>query len=311
MRAARFANFGGPEVLSIEDIPIPEPMQGEVRVRIRAAAIQPFDRRARIGDIPIPAGMSLPLTTGNEFAGVVDALDRDVAGFAMGDRVAGFAMGDRVAGRRSFGAVADYITVAATDIAAIPDELSFAEAATMGGTAQTADAVMDALAIGPGDIFLIVGAAGGVGSFAGQLARLRGATVIGTASPANQDYLRSLGMIALPYGDGLAQRLAEAAPNGVTAVLDCAGGEALDLAMTLGASLHRITSIADPRAKALGIRGIEGTRSGARIAKLFALAASGQLRPQVRRTYPMDQIVAAHNELETGHGRGKIVIEIS
>ncbi|GLQ08715.1 oxidoreductase [Devosia yakushimensis] len=302
MRAARFATFGGPEVLSIDEIATPEPAAGEVRVRIRAAAIQPFDRRARIGDIPLPPGMSLPLTTGNEFAGVVDAL---------GEGTTGFAIGDRVAGRRTFGAVADYIAVAATDIALIPAELSFAEAATMGGTAQTADAVMDALAIGPGDIFLINGAAGGVGSFAGQLARLRGATVIGTASPANQDYLRSLGMIALPYGEGLAQRLAAAAPNGVTAVLDCAGGEALDLSMTLGAPLDRITSIADPRAKALGIRGIEGTRSGARVAKLFALAASGQLKPQVRRTYPMDQIVAAHNELETGHGHGKIVIEIS
>lgn len=302
MRAARFATFGGPEVLSIDEVPIPEPAAGEVRVRIRAAAIQPFDRRARIGDIPIPPGMSLPLTTGNEFAGVVDALAAGTTGFAIGDRVAG---------RRTFGAVADYITVAATDIALIPTELSFAEAATMGGTAQTADAVMDALAIGPGDIFLINGAAGGVGSFAGQLARLRGATVIGTASPANQDYLRSLGMIALPYGEGLAQRLAAAAPNGVTAVLDCAGGQALDLSMTLGAPLDRITSIADPRAKALGIRGIEGTRSGARIAKLFALAASGQLKPQVRRTYPLERIVDAHNELETGHGHGKIVIEIS
>lgn len=303
MRAARFASFGAPDVLSIDEIPIPEPGPGEVRVRVKAAAIQPFDRRVRIGQIPLPAGTALPVTTGNEFSGIIDALGSDVSGFSSGDAVAG---------RRAFGAVADYVIVPATDIAIKPENLSFGEAATLSGTAQTADTAVESLGIGPADTLLIHGAAGGVGSFATQLAILRGARVLGTGSQANQAYIASLGATPLVYGEGLRERIRAAAPNGLTAILDCVGGPTLDLSLTLGVPLDRIATLGDVgRTRQLGIKSVEGVRNGVRLAKLLALAADGRLKANVRRTYPMDQIVQAHRELDAGHGHGKIVIEIA
>lgn len=300
MRAARFASFGGPEVLTIDEVPLPEPGAGEVRIRVRAAAIQPFDRRVRSGTLP--PGIDLPITTGNEFAGTIDAIGPDVTGFAPGDAVAG---------RRTFGSVADYLVVPATDIALKPDALSFAQAATLGGTAQTADTAIESLGIGPGDVLLIQGAAGGVGSFAVQLARIAGATVLGTGSAANQDYMRELGSIPLLPGDSLPERIAAAVPQGLTAILDCVGGSVLDLSLTLGVPRDRIASLGDlGRVKELGLRSVEGVRDGKRLAKLLALATQGKLTATVRRTYPLDEIVAAHRDLDTGHGRGKIVIEI-
>lgn len=303
MRAARFASFGAPDVLSIDEIPIPEPGPGEVRVRVKAAAVQPFDRRVRIGQIPLPAGTALPVTTGNEFSGIVDALGSDVSGFSPGDAVAG---------RRTFGAVADYVIVPATDIAIKPESLSFGEAATLSGTAQTADTAVESLGIGPADTLLIHGAAGGVGSFATQLAILHGARVLGTGSQANQAYIASLGATPLVYGEGLHERIRAAAPNGLTAILDCVGGPTLDLSLTLGVPLDRIATLGDMgRTRQLGIKSVEGVRNGVRLAKLLALAADGRLKANVRRTYPMDQIVQAHRELDAGHGHGKIVIEIA
>lgn len=303
MRAARFASFGGPEVLSIDDIPIPEPGRGEVRVRVRAAAIQPFDRRVRIGQIPLPPGTTLPVTTGNEFSGIIDALGADVTGFSPGDAVAG---------RRAFGAVAEYVIVPAVDIAPKPERLSFAEAATLSGTAQTADTAIESLGIGPGDTLLIHGAAGGVGSFATQIAVQRGAKVIGTGSQANQAYIASLGASPLVYGEGLRERVVAAAPHGLTAILDCVGGPTLDLSLTLGVPLDRIATLGDMgRTRQLGIRSVEGVRDGIRLARLLDLAAKGQLKANVRRIYPMDEIIEAHRELDAGHGHGKIVIEVA
>jgi NADPH:quinone reductase-like Zn-dependent oxidoreductase len=153
MRAARFASFGGPEELTVDDVPVPVPGPGEVRISVRAAAIQPFDRRVRTGNIPLPPGMTLPITTGNEFAGVVDAVGTDVSGLSPGDEVAG---------RRAFGAVAEYLVAPAGDIAIKPADLSFAQAATLSGTAQTADTAIESMEIGPDDTLLILGASGGV-----------------------------------------------------------------------------------------------------------------------------------------------------
>lgn len=300
MRAARFSRFGGPEVLGVEEAPVPEPQAGEARIRVHAAALQPFDRRVRSGQLP--TGSGFPITTGNEFAGVVDTL---------GPETEGPAIGTRVAGRRLFGAVAEYLTVPVADIAEIPAGLDFAAAATLGGTAQTADTAIDSLGIGPDDVLLIQGAAGGIGSFAVQLARLRGATVIGTGSPLNTDYIATLGAIPLAPGLDLAQRLARAAPNGLTAILDCVGGPVLDQSLELGVPRNRIVSLGDlGRVAELGLRSVEGERNGVRLTRLLQLAAQGRLLATVRRVYPLEEIVAAHLDLDTGHGRGKIVVAI-
>ena len=295
MRAARFASFGGPEVLTVDDVPVPVPGPGEVRISVRAAAIQPFDRRVRTGNIPLPPGMTLPITTGNEFAGVVDAVGTDVSGFSPGDEVAG---------RRAFGAVAEYVVAPAGDIAIKPADLSFAQAATLSGTAQTADTAIESLEIGPDDTLLILGASGGVGSFATQLAIIAGARVIGTGSADNQDYLRSLGAEPM-LSDA---DLSTARP---TAILDCVGGAVLDRALALGVQTSRIATLGDmSRVKELGLRPIEGARNGQRLARLLTLAAEGRLVATVRQIYPIDRIVEAHRDLDTGHGRGKIVIAL-
>lgn len=295
MRAARFSTLGSPEVLTIDEVDAPVAGPGEVRIRVKAAAIQPFDRRVRTGNLALPPGMSLPVITGNEFAGIIDA---------VGPQTEGFAPGDEVAGRRTFGAVADYVVVPASDVALKPASLSFAQAATLSGTAQTADTAVESLGIGPGDTLLILGAAGGVGSFATQLAVIAGARVFGTGSAGNQDYLQSLGAQPL-----LADAdFADARP---TAILDCVGGAVLDRALALGVPTSRIATLAEMgRVKELGLRPIEGVRDGRRLARLLALAAEGRLIATVRQIYPIDQIVAAHRDLDTGHGRGKIVIAI-
>lgn len=295
MRAARFARLGSPEVLTVDEVDTPIAGPGELRVRVRAAAIQPFDRRVRTGNIPLPPGVSLPVTTGNEFAGIIDA---------VGPGVSGFSPGDEVAGRRAFGAVADYVVAPASDVAHKPAALPFAEAATLSGTAQTADTAIESLGIGSGDTLLILGAAGGVGSFATQLAIIAGAKVIGTGSADNQDYLRSLGTEPL---------LADADLSSLrpTAILDCVGGDVLDGALGLAVPRDRIATLGDMgRVQQLGLHPIEGARDGRRLARLLALAAEGKLTATVRRIYPIDKIVEAHRDLDTGHGRGKIVIAI-
>ena len=298
MRAAQFAQFGSPDVLSVVELPKPELQPGEVLIRIAAVALQPFDSKARAGRIPLPPGTALPLVTGNEFAGTIVTAPEGV----------GFSIGSAVVGRHTFGCAAEYLAVPAADIAPKPDSLSFAESATFGGTAQTADAALEILPLGSGATLLVQGAAGGVGGFAVQLARLAGATVIGVAGPAHADYLRELGALPLGYGPGLADRIRAVAPQGITAVLDGVGGEALDLSLGLGVDRSNIVSIGDPRWRELGVRWPQGARNGIRLAKLLALAADGRLRPLIRRTFPLADIVAAHRDLETGHGRGKLVV---
>lgn len=301
MRAAQFSAFGGPEVLSIVDLPQPVPGAGDVLVAPRAAALQPFDIKARAGLMPLPPGSSLPLVTGNEFAGVIAAL---------GAGVTDWSVGDAVVGRRSFGAAAEYLVVPATDIARKPGNVPFAEAATYGGTAQTADAAIEILPLGPRAVLVVFGAAGGVGAFATQLARHTGATVIGVASSAHAGYLRELGAIPVASGPGFADRIAAAAPGPVTAVLDTVGGEALDYAIALGIDRANIVSLADRRGRELGVRWPQGKRDGQRLQKLLDLAAAGRLKTLVRATFPLTEIVAAHRALETGHGRGKVVVTI-
>ncbi|MEJ0013221.1 MAG: NADP-dependent oxidoreductase [Bauldia sp.] len=301
MRAAQFSAFGGPEALSVVDVAQPVPGAGEVLIGVRAAALQPFDWKARAGRIPLPPGSSLPLITGNEFAGVIADLGPDVTGWSVGEAVAG---------RRTFGAAAEYVVAPAFDIARKPDNVSFAEAATFGATAQTADAAIEILPLGPAAVLLIFGAAGGVGAFAAQLALNTGASVVGVAGAAHADYLRELGAIPVASGPGFADRIAAAAPSPVTAVLDTVGGEALDYALTLGIDRAGIVSIGDSRWRELGVRWPQGKRDGARLQKLLDLAAAGQLRTLVRATFPLDDIAAAHRALETGHGRGKIVVTV-
>ncbi|WP_425425382.1 zinc-binding dehydrogenase [Amycolatopsis saalfeldensis] len=168
---------------------------------------------------------------------------------------------------------------------------------------------LEMIEAGRGDTVLVHAAAGSVGTAAVQLAVLRGATVLGTASETNQAYVRALGATPLVYGEGLRERIGAAAPGGIVAVLDGAGGEALDISLELVADRERILTLVDHgRAAELGVRLARADRSAARLAQLAARYAKGELRFPVRRTYPFADAADAHREIETGHGRGKVVL---
>src|ERR1700759_1982402 len=222
MKGGQFSEFGGPDVLEIVELPDPHPAAGQVRVRVRAAGINPIDWKVRSGAM----GGDLPQTTGREVAGVVDEVGEGVTDVEVGDEVFGFADGGGGAAELAL----------SSESARIPPSLDFAQAAALPVAVETAVRTLDALGVGSGTTVLINGAAGGVGSAAGQIARPRGARVIGTASEQNHESLRSLGAEPTTYGDGLEQRVRELAPDGVDAALDAAGGGALPALVELSGS---------------------------------------------------------------------------
>jgi len=298
MRAAIFSEYGGPEVLRVSEVDTPVAGAGQVRVRVRAAGVQPYDLAVRAGWTPPGVTAPLPRIPGNEFAGVVDEVGAGATGVAAGDEVLGFGQVQ---------AYAEYVVVPASHVTPKPAEMPWEVAGGFTSGAQTASLALEELAAGPGDVLLVHGAAGAVGTMAVQLAVRAGARVIGTAAPDNHDYLRELGAAPVAYGSGLAQRVR--ALGGATAALDGAGGEALDASLELVADRRRILTLVDHhRAAELGVRVVEGVRSARRLATLADLYAKGEVRFHVRRTYPLERAADAHRALESGHGRGKIVL---
>ncbi|HEX6357361.1 NADP-dependent oxidoreductase [Actinophytocola sp.] len=290
MRAAAFTEPGPPDVLRILDVPAPEPGRGEVRVRVKAAGVQPYDAAVRAGWTPAYlSDDDWPRIPGNEFAGVTDD-------------------GEEVLGYSTLRSYAEYVVVPEDQVTAKPAAMPWEVAGGFSAGAQTAHIALEELRIGAGDTLLIHGAAGSVGTMAVQLAGLAGATVIGTASEANQDYVRSLGAIPVVYGDGLADRVRDHKP---TAVLDGAGGVAFDLSLELVEDRSRILTLVEhDRAEKEGVRLVPFGRSNKRLAELAGLYADGKLSFHVRRTFPLAQAAEAHREIETGHGRGKLVLTL-
>ncbi|GAA1813587.1 NADP-dependent oxidoreductase [Luedemannella flava] len=298
-RAIKINEYGGPEVLTIVDVPEPAAGPGEVRVRVKVAGVQPFDIKTRRGDMAQRMPLTFPATLGNEYAGVVDQ---------VGDGVTGLAVGDEVLGSASSVAYADYVVVPAADAVPKPAGLDLVTAGALVAAAQTSSGALLELGVGPDDTLLVHAAAGSVGSLAVQLAREAGATVIGTASPANHDYVRSLGAIPVAYGPGLVERVREVAPQGVTVALDAAGRDAILASAELVADRSRIGTIVDPAtAASVGGRPVFTPRSPARLAMVASLAAKGVVTLPVR-TFPFEEIVEAHRAVESGHGRGKVVL---
>ncbi len=298
-RAISYSSYGGPEVLSVVERPEPHPGEGQVRVAVRAAGLNPFDAKVRRGGY-LPKH-TLPSLQGAEFAGVVDEI---------GDGVTEWKIGDGVLGWIGRGAQAEHVVVAATSLVAKPEGLDWATAGGLGLVGNTAKRATDSLSLGPNDTVLVSGAAGGVGLLSAQLAKRTGATVIGTASERNHDFLRSLGIIPVRYGPGMTDRLRAAAPQGYTAVLDNVGGETIEAALALGVAPERINTIADHDAATkhgLGSVG-GGGKTSEELAELAQLAADGELVLPIRASFPADEVSAAYTELETGHGLGKVVL---
>jgi NADPH:quinone reductase-like Zn-dependent oxidoreductase len=305
MRAIVFREYGSPDVLHLAEAALPEPGPGEVRVRIRAAGVQPVDASVRRGLAPPTMAPTLPATPGNEFSGVVDALGAGVTEWRTGDEVLGWTM---------LGAYAEAVAVPADQLVRKPAAMPWEVAAVMSASGQTAHRVLRMLGVGEGDTVLVHGAAGGVGTFAVQLASAWGASVIGTASPANHEYLRSLGATPVAYGAGLADRVKAVAPQGVDAAFDAAGRGALDASVELVADRARIATIADfegaERLGVTGARGGPGARTRERLGELVDLYEKGALAVHIAHRLPLADAAEAHRILETGHARGKTVLVV-
>jgi NADPH:quinone reductase-like Zn-dependent oxidoreductase len=303
VKAARFSRFGGPEVLEIVDLPDPHPGPGQVRIAVRAAGVNPSDWKKREGLMD----PELPQTMGYEAAGVVDELGEGVADVAVGDRV--FGLSAEGAAQAELAVLSFY--------APIPPSLNFAGAAALPAAVETATRALDQLGVGAGagrdSTLLINGASGSVGSAAVQLAVVRGARVIGTASPASHDYLRSLGAEPVAYGEGLAGRVRALAPDGVDAALDVAGSGVLPELIELAGGPEHVVTIADfGGAREHGVRFSSGDAGRAvhALAEIGELIESGRFSLPVARTFPLAEIAQAHRVGEDGHLRGKLVLVV-
>jgi NADPH:quinone reductase-like Zn-dependent oxidoreductase len=297
MKAVRISQFGGPEVLQIVDLPDPHPGPGQVRITVRAAGVNPSDWKKRQGLMD----SELPQTMGYEAAGVVDEIGEGVSGVAVGDRVFGFS---------AEGAAQAELAVLSW-YAPIPPSLDFAGAAALPAAVETATRALDQLGVGSGSTLLINGASGSVGSAAVQLAVVRGARVIGTASPANHDYLRSLGAEPVAYGPGLAGRVRALAPDGVDLALDVAGSGVLPELIELAGGAGQVLTVADfGGARAHGVRFSSGDAGRAvhALGEIGELIESGRFSLPVAQTFPLAGVADAHRAGEQGHGRGKLVL---
>ena len=303
-RRVTYSQLGGPEVLTISEVSEPHAGAGEVRVRVKFAGINPFDAKVFSGaPTATPQKLTFPSGNGNDFAGVVDEI---------GDGVTEWSIGDEVLGGKGFSAQADHVVVAAQKLVRKPESLSWQQAGALDIVGRTAWASVESLSLTSADTVLVSAAAGGVGVIAAQLAVLKGAKVIGSASESNHEFLRSLGIRPVTYGDGMVERILEISPEGITAALDNNGRETVDAALALGAPADRINTIADYAARteygASGVGAAGATPDD--LATLSALVAAGTVQVPIDSVFPIEQVSEAYAKLIQGHSRGKIVLAL-
>lgn len=303
--------YGGPEALSVIESRVPAPEPGTVTLRAMAIGVNPVDYKlysGGMGDDPA----ALPLPVGLELSGVVTAVGEGAESSA-----GPLFVGDEVIAYPAIGAYATALTLPASNVVPKPPELSWEAAAGLllaGSTAVHALTVVD---VAEGETLLIHGASGGVGLLALQIAVASGALVLGTASERHLEAVERYGATALPYGDGLLERVRESAPGGVDAVVDTAGTrEAIDISLELVPDRARIVSIlafdrADTGITLIG--GAPGADPGTQIRadawrQLISMVRQGELEVRVARTYPLAEAAEAHRFLAEGHPGGKVVL---
>ncbi len=308
MMAMRMHSYGGPEVLRYEDVPRPQVGKGEVLIRVHAAGVNPLDWRVRAGSLNGSLKHKLPLIPGWDVSGVVEEIGLGVSKFRKGDEV--FAMSDPARN----GAYAEYIAVRATALALKPTSLYHVRAAAVPLAALTAWQVLfDAAQLKPGQRVLIHGGSGGVGHFAVQLAKWKGAYVMATASAKNQEMLRQLGVDeAIDYTRQAFEKVAQQ----MDMVLDTVGGETQERSWLVlkkgGALISLLQPPSERKARRFGVRGIMCSvqPDGAQLNKLAQLLDSAGLRPMIDRVLPLSEARRAHELSESGHARGKIVLRV-
>jgi NADPH:quinone reductase-like Zn-dependent oxidoreductase len=300
MEAVRFDSYGGIDVLRIADVPIPEPAQGEVLVKVKAASINPGEAKIREGLLHARWPATFPSGEGSDLAGTVTKMGIGAEGVKAGDEVIGFT--DRRASH------AEYVLVEAKNLTRKPANVSWEVAGSLAIAGSTAYASVRAVSLKPGEVVAVSGAAGGVGSIAVQLARRAGAKVIGIAGPFNHEWLTAHGINPVSYGDSLADQLREARMG---AFIDTHGSGYVKLAIELGVAADRINTIIDfAAAQHYGVK-VEGSQAAlnaAVLAELAALVAAGEMEVPIAATFPLADVRAAFQLLEQGHTRGKIVL---
>lgn len=303
-RAVRFDHYGDVDVLNVVEVERPVPGQGEVLVRVKATGINPGEASIRKGLLHDLWPATFPSGQGSDLAGVVEEVGPGVDSVAVGDEVIGWT--DRRASQ------AELVVAAAEHITPKPAGVPWEVAGALFVVGVTAYATVRAVGVSSGDTVMVSGAAGGVGSIAVQLAARAGATVIGLAGEHNHRWLTEHGVMPLAYGEGVADRVREAAPGKVDAFIDTFGGGYVQLAVEeLGVSPERIDTIIDwDAAQRYGVK-MEGNAAGASaevLGELARLIDEGQLEVPIAHVYPLDQVRDAYRELERRHTRGKIVL---
>lgn len=299
MRALLYREYGGPEVLTVGDVPEPHAAEGQVRIRVHAASVNVWDVKVRSGRMKDVLRPRFPVVPGVDGSGVVDEVGAGVSGVEVGDEV--FGLGSATTAEL---AVLD-------GWAHKPASMTWAEAAAAALSSETALRGLEDLGVDDGTVLLVEGASGGVGSAAVQLARALGATVVGTSSLRNADYVRRLGALHAEYGPGIAGRVAALGVGRVTAVLDTAGAGSLAELVTLVADPAQVVSVADFGAAQVGARVVRDEPRALRALELVArLHEEGRLTVELASVAPLSDAATAHRLSETGHVRGKVVIAV-
>ena len=307
MKAIRYHAYGDASVLQYEDAPVPRPGAGEMLVRVRGAGVNPVDWKIRKGGWK-GLGLEFPLIPGYDVSGTVESVGEGVTRFKRGDAIMGF-----LSVRRG-GGYAEHAIVREDEAALRPAKVDDVSAAAIPLAAVTAwQALIDTAKLASGQTVLIHGAAGGVGTFAVQIAKARGAKVIGTASAANGDFLKGLGVDQ--FVDYKSQRF-EDVVKGVDVVLDSIGGDTLERSFATVKPGGIVVTIADDPARFAsahpGVRaaGLMAHPDAGELAQIAALVDAGTIKPVVSQVLPLAEARRAHEMSESGHTRGKIVLRV-
>ncbi|WP_327366464.1 NADP-dependent oxidoreductase [Streptomyces sp. NBC_01217] len=307
MKAISYSRYGGADVLEYGERPDPKVGPDTVLVKVRAAAVNPVDWKAREGHLDAALEAVFPVIPGWDVSGVVVQPGVAVDEFTVGDEVIGYVREDFLCR----GTFAEYVAAPVRTLARKPLSLSFEEAAGLPLAGLTAYQVLHrTLKVQDGDTVLVHAAAGGVGSMAVQLARHAGARVIGTASEPGHEYVRRLGAEPVAYGEGLADRLRELVPDGFDAAFDTVGGETLRISADVLKPGGRLASIADGEVFSYGGRYAYVRPDATDLAHLAELAEQGIVTIHVDRVFPLEQAADAHRLSEQGRTRGKIVVTV-